>query len=227
MLLVLSLVFLHAVSSAGTIATSGITAADIITDVRADLNESTASFWTEADLLQWIDEAVREIVNRTRCLETTAYTIDLVNGTYKYDTTGSFLSIETIIHNSGVTGSITRIFTLKRMDIQNLGHSKETGRPKFFAVWNDDIYIWPIPGTDEATTELTVFQVTLPTGVSATNSAIETPAYLDSAIVNYVKAKAYFKDLKETMGAFYMSLFEKQMAVAVLNVMRRNLPQGK
>jgi len=216
---------------AGTIDTSGVTVDTIIDRVRYDLNETTASFWSDTELRQWINEAIWEINSKTRCLERSTFTQALAEDDYDYSITGDWLSIETIIHDSGVTTGDTdtneasrRLHTLKRIDIRDYGHTRETGRPKQYAIWNDTLYVWPIPDSDQSGTTLILFAVNLPTSITSGSSATETPAYFDHAIVNYTKAKAYFKDKRDAKGNYYMALFEKALREYVVNILKRNIP---
>ena len=224
-------VFYVGLAKGATIDTSGVTVATIITRARYDINESTASFWSDAELTTWINQAIWEITAKTRCLEKAVSTQTLAEDDYDYSISGDWLSIETIIHDSGTTTGDSdtseagrRLHTLKRIDIRDFGHTRETGRPKQYAVWNDTLYIWPIPDSDQSGTTLILFSVNLPTGVTSTSSAIETPAYFDHSILNYVKAKAYFKDKREAKGNYYMALFENALREYVVNILKRNIP---
>jgi len=205
----------------GTIDTSSSTAATLITIVRADLNEATASFWADTEFTTWIDEAITEINNLARCLETTVSDVLLVANDYDYAFAVSYLDIESIIHDNGDTTSPQRIFSLAKADIKDIGHENEKGRPKIYTLWNDSIIVWPIPDSTQAGTTLHVYYIPMPSGVTATTSPIETPAYFDPAIVDYVKAKAYYKDNKSILGDKFMELFQARIANYTSNVVRR------
>lgn len=215
----------------GTIDTSSITVQTIIDRVRYDLNETTAAFWSDTELQQWTNEAIWEINSKTRCLEKAVFTQALAEDDYDYSITGDWLSIETILHDSGVTTGDSdtneaqrRLYTLKRIDIRNYGHTRETGRPKQYAVWNDMLYVWPIPDSDQSGTTLIIFSIDLPTSITSASSAIETPAYFDHSILNYVKAKAYYKDKRDAKGNYYMALFNNALREYVVNILKRNIP---
>lgn len=219
------------IARGGTIDTSGVTVQTVIDRVRYDINETTAGFWSDTELQQWINEAIWEINSKTRCLETAVSTQALAEDDYDYAIAGNWLSIETIIHDSGTTTGDSdtadagrRLHTLKRIDIKNFGHTRETGRPKQYTIWNDILYVWPIPDSTVSGTTLILFVVTLPTSITSATSAIETPAYFDHCILNYVKAKAYFKDKREAKGNYYMALFEKAVREYVVTILKRNIP---
>lgn len=220
--LIVCLVLAVSPAYSGTIATSTETVADVITRVQADVNSASSTFWTDAHYIQWTNEAITEIVNRTRCLEETVFTVALTSGTYAYAIGTAYVSIEAVIYDTEDTAAKQRYYGLDRKRIMEVGRNKETGHPKSYYIWGDKIEVWPVPGADDATKKLYLYAVSFPDGVTATNSAIETPAPLDPAITNYVKAKALFKDNKESKGRYFMGLFNESVSAYVVNILRRN-----
>ena len=149
-----------------------------------------------------------------------------------YSFSSAHLDIETIVHDSGVTTGDAdtaeakrRLQALERRSLSDMGHAREMGRPKFYATWNDVLYIWPIPDSTQSGTTLNIFYISQPTGITSATSAIETPAYFDFCIVNYVKAKAYYKDKRDAKGNYFMALFEKALREYVVNVINRYPPE--
>lgn len=203
---------------AGTIDVSGATVATLITTVRYNLNETTATFWADAEFILWCDEAITEIVNQTRCLEHAFTSIKLVDMDFDYELASSYLDIEAVYHNNADITDPYIIISLQRMDIKDFAHIRESGRPKFWTLWGDLILIWPLPDTTYAGTYLYVYYVTLPTGVSQTTSAIETPAYFDPAIIDYMCAKALYKDNKPILADKYMASFQNRINIYNVNI---------
>lgn len=227
---------LPAFSLAGTTVTSNITAQTIIDRVRYDLNETTASFWTDAELVYWINEAVWEIANRTQCLETGVSNIVVKNNTRSYpivDTSGvSYMAVIKVEYDIGLSGATldqTQIYDLDLAPFKNLRYAKEKefGNPKVFAVNNNTLYIWPIPRTDQSGNTLYLYRSLLPTGVTATTSAIETPAYFDNAILYYVEAKALFKQDSVKKATTYFALFEAMTGRNMQTIMKRDIFEEK
>jgi len=210
---------------AGSQTTSGVTVQTIIDRVRIGLSETTAStsFWSDADLTRFTDQAVKEVVHRTKCLETSSESVTLVANTWSYTLTSAFMDIEAIIYDSGDTTSKIQVFTLDRTDIKAIGHSKETGPPKFWVLWNDALLIWPIPRSTEAGTTLYVYLDTTPSGVTATTSLIETPAYFDDAIIAYVKAQAFLKpgSGQEALGVLWLKRFDSMVEEYFAKILKR------
>jgi hypothetical protein len=201
----------------------------VIDRVRADLNETTAGFWTDAQLIKWTDEAVKDIIYKTRCTETGVSTTTLQNAVRTYSLSSvTFLDVEKVEHDSGVTTDPQQVFDLDRAMFRNLryGREKETGRPKVFSVWNNALYIWPIPANTSSDTysgtTLYIYYIPRPSGVTTTTSVIETPAYFDVAVYDYVKAKALAKD-GQASADYFMKSYTQRLMDYVVNVLRRNI----
>ncbi len=220
---------------AGPTTTSGDTASDVITRVRSHLNEATADFWSDAELLIYINEAGKETVNRTRSLESGVSNIIVIENTRSYSipetisgvSFGGVAKIEYDIGLSGNTIDQTQVYDLERVPFMMLrkANEKEVGNPKVFSVWANTLYVWPIPRSDQSGNTLYLYNLVAPSGVTATASPIETPSGLDSAIDIYVRARAMFKWHENP------ELFDKDLALwrekcdwYVVNVMRRELP---
>jgi hypothetical protein len=202
----------------GSQGTSGVTAQDIIDDIRNDFNEDSGLF-TDSEAVQWLDEAVREINYRARCLESGASNIILAANDWDYALTHSYMDIEKVMYDSGVTDDdySPQVYALDRVPFQKLryGHEKDRGSPKSWAVWNDTLFIWPVPRSTESGSTLYLYSVETPSGVTVTSSAIETPSYFDEAIKRYVLAKAYYKDRQRAKGNAEMALFRDYISLYV------------
>jgi len=224
-LLICLFLLIPSIGHGGTTATSGVTAQSIINDVRKDLNEVTPVKWSDRELLQWMNEAVWEINSLTRCLESAATSIVLVQDDYDYDINGSYLDIEMVLYDSGVTTEDTQIYTLDRVNIKDIGHERERGNPKKYCIWNDDIIVWPIPRSDQAGNSIYLYKISLPSGITTSTSSIETPAYFDLAILNYIKAKALLKYNQDALGLKFMEIFDRAIENYPSSVIRRNVTE--
>jgi len=215
------LMFIHTFAYAGTTATSGITAQAIIDRAERTLNAVDDSFYDDSDMVQWIDEGVREIVNMTGCLDASRITITLIGNVRVYSLGQSFLQIMAVEHDNEDTDDHQQIITLDRTRKNDTGHNDTSGRPRVYNVWKNNIEIWPIPRTDESGELLYIYPVTLPTGVSTMTSAIETPAYFDVTLLYYVLSMANYKDRQFAKGDKFLALFYNRVETYKTHVLRR------
>uniref|UniRef100_A0A6M3JR36 Uncharacterized protein n=1 Tax=viral metagenome TaxID=1070528 RepID=A0A6M3JR36_9ZZZZ len=192
---------------AGSNATSSITVQTIVNRVRADLNAATDAFWTPADIIQWTNEAVEVSVILTRGMEASE-DITLVEDTISYTISASHYDISHAIYDSGVTGSPRRFSVLTRF-IPTNAVPQQQPNPVFWWEWENKFYVFPAPDSNIAGATITIYLISNPTTLTAVGDAIPTPAYLDTAIIYYVKSKAYFKERSEQKATFYLKLFHQ------------------
>ena len=122
---------------AGSQQTSSTLASTIITRARYYLNEATASFWADAELLDWVNQGTMDIVGRTRCLESSE-SISLAANTVEYSVTGPYLDISTVIYTdqNGVKKGLVR------KNPQSIGHSRDNV-PTWWYEWDGKLGVFP------------------------------------------------------------------------------------
>lgn len=176
-----------AIVFAGSQQTSSTAASTIITYARYYLNESSADFWSDAELLAWINQGTMDIVSRTRCLESTE-TITLASSTVEYTISSSYIDISTVTY----TDSDGNTKGLQKSNPQTIGHPRDT-EPAFWYEWNGKVGIFP--ALSSRTTEVaTAFYVSTPSALTATSDTIVVPAIYDRALTLYVAAQALLKE---------------------------------
>jgi hypothetical protein len=177
--------------------TSSSTVSTLLTRIRYYLHEPSAVFWSEAELTAYLNDAVYDVVGRTMCTETTEL-VAMVSGTTEYSLSTNYIAISGAVHYDG---SIYK--GLLPGTIASLGHYDEAiDEPEFWYEWNNNIGVYPIPASG---TSVIVYLIPKPTGVTATNSVIETPAIYDRALVLYAAAQALYKDGKVATASRLMS----------------------
>lgn len=152
--------------------TSSTLASAIITRARYHLNEATADFWSDAELLVWVNEGSKDIAGRTRCLEESESVTILAN-TVEYSITDPYTAVTTVVYNdpNGVKKGLIR------KNPQSVGHSKDT-TPSFWYEWDGSVGIFPAPKI--------VTDANLGIGTTATNVATEAFSY-------FINEKVYTK----------------------------------
>uniref|UniRef100_A0A6M3IF87 Uncharacterized protein n=1 Tax=viral metagenome TaxID=1070528 RepID=A0A6M3IF87_9ZZZZ len=187
-------------------ATSSTTSTTAIVRARYYLNETTASFWTDAELLSWMNDAQIDIVSRTKSLQTTQV-ITLAANTHTYSITVSYLSIEGAVYSpTGGTSSGFYKQGLLRGHPAHVGHtSPREGPPKYYYEWKSDIGIYPPLGTIAGET-VTLYAISRPAAMTSTTvSSIQTPAMFDRAIILYTVAQAFYKDKQYGKAGRFMA----------------------
>jgi hypothetical protein len=191
---------------AGGQATSGKAASDIITEVRSYLNESTASFWTDAELLKYIDAGLKDLVARTHCTQDLAK-IQLSGNSREYTWSGAsgYVAIEdrVFFFNSGTSKYHKMI-----RDETIAGRTSETGQPEYWHESNGKIYFWPTPSSTYSGHTVYMDYVPIHTAISATTSKIIIPTSYDQCLVWYVVSQAFAKLAKFDQAEYFMRRYE-------------------
>lgn len=118
--------------------------ANCITEVRYLLNETTAVFWTDAEITRWIAEATMIISSKGLLYETTV-DLSLVADQLKYTATDIIeVSHAYYTNTAGGAGNYKGLIKISPMKIGNLA-TKAAGIPKYYCQWGREIYIWPLP----------------------------------------------------------------------------------
>lgn len=96
---ILAAFLFYSIGFSGNQTVSGTTGTVTITKARYMLNESTASFWTDAEFLQWLNDGTLDIVSRTHCLESVE-SKSLGAEQTTYPITGTFLTVKNVVYKS-------------------------------------------------------------------------------------------------------------------------------
>lgn len=205
LLLTLSIVY------AGSQARSSKTANSVITEVRYKLNETSAVtpwFWTDTELLQWVDEGIKDLVARTHCLQGTATIVLSTNAmSYTWSGTSPYVAIEDRVfylnHSSGKYKKLTR-------NDKVIGKVFDAGPPEYWYEHNNRIWIWPVAVTPYSGSTVYVDYTAMPVGVISSTSPIETPAVYDAALVWYVAAQAKIKQGRYDEAQYFTQKYETE-----------------
>jgi len=130
------------------------TAATARTQIRSLLNESTASFWTDDEIDNWVKEAVEDISARTFCIQESD-TFSLVTSQYEYTdftTAGASASTDVLkVWGCFYVNPNDEYIGLKEIHpamVADLQFTK-SGPPKYYYHFADKIGVFPLPTSSE------------------------------------------------------------------------------
>ena len=190
---------------------SSTTAATLIDRAEVWLNDSDNGFWQPGELLQWLNEGMIDIVLRTHCLQATE-DINLVANTVEYSITSTYLTIKDVVYVNA--SSVAK--GLKKGNVAMVGNVSEDWNdatdkePMYWYDFAGKIGVFPV--LSAVTTEkVTLYLITRPTAI-ASGANVTTPAIYDSALVIYMVAQAWLKDLKMNKYLQTMALYNSEMS---------------
>jgi len=185
-----------------------ITGANILLRVKDTLQDTTSVRWTEAELLRYINDAQREIVNLRPDASATTANVALVVGTAQTIPTAGLRLIKVVRNMSAAGGSATgkraiRIVDREILDSQEpnwhdssvSGDAAHSTTVKHYVFDEDDprrFYVYP--GASSTSTFIEIVYSTSPTDLANTSATIFVDDIYANAIIDFVLYRAYMKD---------------------------------
>jgi hypothetical protein len=191
-------------------------ARQILDDARRELLEYGAqNFWSDSELLRYLNRGEMDFANRTRMLEDTA-TIDLVQGRRDYRLPANYFSVRLFLHNcpdeSGKP-NWKRIYpsNLEKTAQESpnfLDESAESqDRPRKYYIWQDTLYITPAPNAQSATTAYLFYKAKPIPVVNPDVDNISIDESLAEALTAYVLWKAWKKEGEDSKSEENKKIF--------------------
>lgn len=194
-----------------------MTAQEIIDQVRAALVEPVAGFWSDTELLGWINRAELDFNNRTRILESKAVT-GTISGQIEYPLPSNCLSVRLVLFNdadtaSGQTPNWVRIYpsNLEKSGQQTPNFlntsSGATGTPRSYVIWGRTLLLTP-PPLVTAGSNITMFYKAKPIPVALASAQLNLDDSFKDGIIAYVLWKAYEKEQEVDKAAAQQGVYE-------------------
>jgi hypothetical protein len=180
---------------------------DIEEAARAQYNGTGDSFFSSVDFTRSIYQACLQLAREALCIEAT-YSTTTVAGTQEYALPTNTISVKRITYE----GQKLQQVNMREDDSLTLQNSGSTtqGTPTYYFIWDDTIYLRPIPA---AAGTLKIFSYNEPSEVT-TSSTIEVPSEFHMDLVEYVLYRMYAKDKDLQMAQFHREHWETAMEKA-------------
>lgn len=168
--------------------------------IRKRLGETTASFWTDAELNGWIDDACHEIAYRTKCIKTDGYLTTTSAGEYTLSSTfPNWVAVfKVYLLEEGETWIKLMQTDETRLDREADGwRSADAATPnKYYQDKERDLLgLYPTPDSDNQGTDyLRIYYAddyTNITNDSLDMYAAHIPFFLQRAVADFVVATGY------------------------------------
>lgn len=184
---------------------------DAITEVRDNLNEATAVFWSDAQLTKWIQEGVKTFSSKTLMVEDTQDLDPLIADQLYYDSTdepwiGDLMEIYSALFWDG-TSRWKGLIKVHPRQLGNLA-TQTSGPTKYYCLHDRKIYIWPLPN---ATVVAAGAKIQFLFSMVTDDITQMTDEYQHLPII-YATAKAKQRDQKFGEAAALLSQFMQEIA---------------
>jgi hypothetical protein len=178
-------------------------ASEIISDCRFELLEPIPGFWTDAELLNQINKAQQDYVNRTRILESEA-TMDTEAGRNSYVLPDDWLATKAAFYNldtPAVTPDVKGWRRLEASSLEKTGQQtpdflttrvEDWGEPSQYFIWGRNMMLVPTPKEDGHS--IRIYYKAKAANVTDVSASIAIDDSLAGAIRAWVLWKAWTKE---------------------------------
>lgn len=184
-----------------------MTITQLLTSARRRYNSVNDSFFADEELINILYDACLDFARTTLCIER-VYTTSTVASQQEYDYPTSAIAIKRIQYN----GKKLQPINMRQDDsITALNQSTTaTGDPQYYYIYNETIYLRPIPagvGTLKIWTYNEAQELTVA-------STLEIPTQFHLDLVDYMASEMAAKDLNFTTAKYYLEKWERRKAEA-------------
>lgn len=192
-----------------------MTTADILAQIRSALVEPVEGFWTDEELIRWLNRGQLDFVNRTRVMED-KYQTSTENGVGVYPLPENCLSVHAIFINLATTGQTANWMRLVPSNLEKNAQqtpnftangSGQTGNPASYMIWNRQLYLFPIPNND-GSENLMMFFKSKPLDITASNQPLGLDDSLHEALIAYVLWRAFEKEKEFEQSQYHREIYE-------------------
>lgn len=181
---------------------------EIATRVRNQFNDDAAIQVTDAHIMRWVNDAMREIALNNTLLQVKGTTTSIADET-DYGIPDNLLSLHTVRYD----GVKLKQYSLQEADgLISPGVAVSSGTPEFFYIEAGNFVLYPAP--DTTGTVITMIYTRQPTDVTLTSDTPEIPLEYHNRIVEYCLAQAAEMDGDSNLAMLKMQQFEGKVALA-------------
>lgn len=191
----------------------------ILTDVRRALLEISAQFWSDAELLRYLNRGELDYVNKTRILEDTAQ-VSLVQGRLDYPLPPNWLSAKAVffkVENADGTYHWKRLYpTNIEKNAQVAPNFMNTtsdnqGTPQRYWIWGRTLWLDKAPDANNDTS-LVLFYKSKPIALTAATQQINLDDSLSEALTAYILDKAWSKENEPDRADEQKTIYDRYVA---------------
>jgi len=145
------------IAFAGNQTTSSTLASAMVDQARKYLNDPTTyggtqyGIWSDAEMLQWVNDGTMDIVARSHCLEDVEFET-LVESQTNYALSDPFIVVKYVVYNNA---KALREGSLAGYE-ESLGHAVSQdvdaeGQPVYWTTWENNVIVYPAPNATVVT----------------------------------------------------------------------------
>lgn len=192
---------------------------EIIEIVRQEAKEPVAAFWSDEEIIGYVDRGQRHYIGKARITEDTAM-LSLVEGQTRYPLPSNWLSARLVMHKGidPISGKVgwtecrpTTLEKMKQMNENFMDDSDDTlAVPRRYFIDNKDILVKPGPDATNATTLFLWYKSKAPKITLATDDIVIDDT-LTEGLVSFVLWKMWSKEEEEDKAAEHKADYQESI----------------
>lgn len=185
-----------------------MTVSEINTHARRKYNAIGSSFFSDAEIYDFIYEGCLEMVNNGLNVER-LFSTSTVVGQLQYSFPTNVIAIKRVVYNGAKLSPIN----MREDDLVTASNENVTtqGTPKYYFTWNETLNLRPIP---DAVNDLEIYAFVEPQPITSA-SALEIPSQWHMSLVDFVVSEMCAKDKNLSQAAYYLSKWERAVQKAL------------
>lgn len=178
-----------------------MTPAQLNQAIRERYNAVGDSFFNDNMVWDLLYQASLDMANEAFVIENT-YTTTSTAGTREYAFPTSTIAIRKVEYDG------EKIYPVGIDDDPKTSTTEVSGTPSCYAIWSDEIILYPTPATSSVTIEIYTYNE--PQAVTSA-STLEVPSEYHLYMIDYALAAFYAKDGNFNAAAYYRTLWESHL----------------
>jgi hypothetical protein len=182
-----------------------MTPAQVLTDIRDQLYETSANFWSDSSCYNYMSNAEQIIADALNCYVKTDSSTTTTASLQEYATPNDCSAIIRLTYDS---------YTLKLIDLREkdslrfntYGNTDNTGKPEYYYEFGSVIGLYPIP---TETKTLKFFYSAVPARITSASTAFSIPSMFHPYIADYCLFRLYIKDQDDVRSAAHKRLWDE------------------
>lgn len=197
-----------------------MTTVEMIAQIRSELVEPVQGFWTDEEILLWLNRGLLDYVSKTRVLEAVDFT-STQSGIGQYPLPQNCLSVRALFLNIA-TPTVEQPNpppNWRRLTPSNLeknaqqspnftaADSTQIGMPGSYMIWGKTLYLFPIPNTN-GSSDIMMFFKSKPIPVTLDGEPTNLDDTLHDSLIAYVLWKAFKKEKEHEQAAEQKAIYD-------------------
>ena len=184
-----------------------ITPSMLIADIRNQVTETTAKFYSDNEIRAYLWQAEIAIAKKLQCTQTTHSSTSTTSGTREYAMPDDVLEISRVTWNSFPLTKIV-LDDLDRLEGAAYAFTGITGNPVYYYENGANVGLSPIPN---ATQTLKFWYTVMPTVITDASTGFTIPAFCQYYLTDYCLWRMYEKDSDQQRATFHREKWNENL----------------